>query len=266
MKKVKLLVIDPQVDFCVPGKPLFVAGALEDMTRVSKLIDRLGKKISAIQVTMDCHHLMDISHPLFYINSEGNHPDPYTQITKQDLISGKWRTTIPEFQQRAIDYEEALEKNNKYIHVIWPPHCLIGTEGNNIVSPLIESLLNWEESHSRIVTYVTKGSNIFTEHYSPYSADVPDPNDPSTHINMQSIQFLEDSDMLLLSGEALQFCVARGIRDLVENFGEESIKNIVFMEDCSSIVPNVLEEEVEKFINDMKGKGMQFIRSTDIVI
>jgi len=66
--KVDLLVIDPQVDFCIPGNALVVDGADQDMKRLAAMIDRIGDKIDDIHCTLDQHHLIDIAHPIFWMN------------------------------------------------------------------------------------------------------------------------------------------------------------------------------------------------------
>ena len=84
--KIHLLIIDPQSDFCSPNGALFVPGADQDMLRLSKMVDRISGKIDEIHVTMDSHHEVDIAHPIFWINSKGEHPDPYQIISELSHI------------------------------------------------------------------------------------------------------------------------------------------------------------------------------------
>jgi nicotinamidase-related amidase len=44
MKKLHLLIIDPQRDFCDPNGTLAVPGADADMKRLSDMINRIGDK------------------------------------------------------------------------------------------------------------------------------------------------------------------------------------------------------------------------------
>ena len=177
--RLEFLIIDPQNDFCHPKGELYVSGAEEDARRLSGCIARLKGKIDDIHVTLDTHHKVDIAHPIFWTNSEGTHPKPFTLISKQDVLGGKWRTTNPQFMERATRYVQELEKNARYQLCIWPPHCLIGSPGHNVIPEVYEMLCGWEEDFA-MVDYVTKGSNFWTEHYSAVQADVPDPDDPST--------------------------------------------------------------------------------------
>ena len=98
--KVDLLIIDPQVDFCDPAVALPVPGADKDCERLATMITRISKRLHDIHVTLDTHHYFDIAHPVFLIGPDGKHPAPFTPITNPDVKAGKWRTTIPAFQNR----------------------------------------------------------------------------------------------------------------------------------------------------------------------
>lgn len=271
-KRVELLLIDPQNDFCVnpdaqdPHKrvgSLNVPGAYDDSVRLAEMINRIKDKIYNIHVTLDTHHYLDIAHPMFWVNSEGKHPDPFTLISVTDLDEGTWRTTNPAEQINARIYVETLEKNARYLLCIWPPHCLIGTWGHNVVDSVADAIMDWEKKY-RFVNYVTKGSNYKTEHYSAVQAEVPDPSDPSTLINTSLISTLEDADIIGVSGQALSHCVANTVTDIADNFGEENIKKIVLIEDTSSSVPS-FEGLGDQFIKDMVKRGMQVSNSIDFL-
>jgi nicotinamidase-related amidase len=106
-----------------------------------------------------------------------------------------------------------------------------------------------------MVDYVTKGSNLWTEHYSAVQADVPDPSDPSTQLNTGLIQTLEQADVLIMAGEASSHCVANSIRDISRDFGEDMMKKCVLLLDCMSPVPG-FEQLADDFFADMTAKGM----------
>ncbi|MEM7019171.1 MAG: hypothetical protein AAF512_17740 [Pseudomonadota bacterium] len=201
---------------------------------------------------------------MFWVNSQGKHPDPFTSISIEDVSKGVWKTTNPGFQDRASAYVQALQDNGRYDLTIWPPHCLIGSGGHNVVNPVAEQLVAWENTFA-MVDYVTKGSNIWTEHYSAMQADVPDPEDPGTQLNTRLLDTLETADMLVLSGQALSHCVASTVRDIADNFGDHNISKMVLIEDTSSPVTG-FEDLADQFMRDMKARGMQTARSTDALI
>ncbi|MFW9879462.1 MAG: hypothetical protein ACFFG0_40820 [Candidatus Thorarchaeota archaeon] len=256
MEKIDLLIIDPQNDFCDPKGSLFVNGANEDMLRVSNMINRISSKLNDIHVTVDTHHLIDIAHPIYWKDSTGKHPDPFTIINKDEVENSKWITTQPSLYRRSLEYVRQLSKNNRYPLCIWPPHCLIGSWGHNIYPCIFESLIKWENEFA-MIDYVTKGSNLYTEHYSAVVADVPDPDDPSTQINIKLIETLQKADMIVICGEAGSHCLANTVRDIVTAFDDDSyIKKLILLTDGTSPVTG-FEKLQEDFINEMTAKGMQ---------
>lgn len=266
MQKTHLIIIDPQHDFCHPDGALFVPGAVEDMERLAAFISRTRDKLAQIHVTLDCHHLLDIAHPLFWLDEKGQNPDPYTSISADDVRNGVWRTAIPSWQKRATEYVEALEKNDRYPLCIWPPHCLIGSEGNKVVPSLFAELMLWQKEHLKTINFVSKGSNPWTEHYSAVMADVPDPKDPSTQVNTGFIKIVETADNILLAGEAGSHCLANTGRDTANNFSnEEYVKKMILLEDGTSPVPT-FEKLQEDFIKEMKKRGMKISSTTDWMV
>jgi nicotinamidase-related amidase len=264
MKNLHLLSIDPQNDFCDQDKgALIVAGADQDMKRLANFVRRLKNKIEDVHVTLDSHHLIHIAHPIFWKNSKGEHPKPFTLISVDDVENGVWSTTNPSYRARGLEYVKKLKTNSRYLLCIWPPHCLIGSWGHNIVPCLFEALQEWEKDFAMVNT-VTKGSNPFTEHYSAVQADVPDSNDPTTMLNTDLISTLQKADIICISGEALSHCVANTIRDIANNFGDDNIKKFVFLEDTSSPVTG-FENLAKDFVDEMKKRGMQVAKSTDFL-
>ena len=152
------------------------------MERLARFIDRWLRQIDEIYVTLDSHHELDVAHPVFWLNAQGEHPAPFTTITKQDVIDGVWepfdqKMPSPPFatlQERMIHYVSTLEEGGRYQLTIWPPHCRIGTPGHNIMEPLREVLWHWELERYKTIEFVLKGDNIFTEHYSGVQAEVLD--------------------------------------------------------------------------------------------
>lgn len=260
-KNVEFLIIDPQNDFCHHHGALFVPGADKDAGRLANCLRRLKDQITDIHVTLDSHHLVDIAHPIFWEDSNGKHPNPFTLISKDDVVGGKWHPKNPAWAKRALDYVTTLEVNKRYMLCIWPPHCLIGSWGHNVCDPVYKAITEWEEDFN-MVDYVTKGSNLWTEHYSAVQADVPDAKDPGTSLNIGLIEILQKAPLIALSGEALSHCVANTVRDIANNFGEENIKKMVLLTDTTSSVPG-FEKLGEDFLKEMKGRGMQVCESKD---
>jgi nicotinamidase/pyrazinamidase len=264
-KKIDLVIIDPQIDFCEQGGALFVPGADSDMQRLAAMIRRTGKKLNDIHVTLDSHHAFDIAHPIFWKDSSGKNPAPFTQITTADISGGKYTTSLPGLSSKGEQYVQSLEKGGRYPLVIWPYHCLIGSRGHGVFPELYQVLLEWELSEMAQVDYVTKGSNIYTEHYSAVMADVPDPGDPSTQLNTRLIQTLEEADQIVFAGEAGSHCLANTVRDIANNFSNQKlIEKIVLLTDATSPVTG-FEKLQDDFIREMKGRGMKTATTIDFL-
>lgn len=287
-KKIRVTIIDPQNSFCkvVDAKDqqrlhdgeLCVKGAWEDMGRVSKMIDRLGDKIDEIDVTLDSHHLLHISHPIWWRNlATGQQPAPFTILREENnnIIGsifvngamqdvGEFTTYRPSYLKKSIDYLKALKKANRYPHCIWPPHCLIGTVGHAIVAPLADAIFDWETKNFASANKITKGSNHFVEHFSALQAEVVDPSDPSTQLNTDFLDSIAESDEILLCGEASSHCLANTVYDMYKGFkdGNEFIKKAVLLKDGTSPVPG-FEKFEEDFIKDMTNKGMRVTTTKD---
>ncbi len=266
MKNLHLLVIDPQNDFCDPKEgALFVPGADEDMSRLSALVERLAPRIADIHVTLDSHHLVDIAHPAFWRDGEGRNPAPFTSISAAEVEAGRWSTTLPAARDRALAYLRALETGARYPHTIWPAHCLIGSAGHNVVPGLFEALRSWEDGRFAVVDYVTKGSNLWTEHFSAVQAEVPDPADPDTQVNTRLVETLESADTILLAGEASSHCLANTVRDIARNFSDARfVEKMVLLTDATSPVPG-FEAYEEDFLREMKAAGMKTSTTTEFL-
>jgi len=261
MKQTHLLVIDPQNDFTDPNGSLYVPGADRDLDRLSDFLERHTNEIDDIHVTLDSHREVDIAHPIFWVDSQGKHPAPFTNISLADLENGRWQTRIPSWNSRAREYVEKLEANQRYDLTIWPPHCVIGSWGHGLHAGFSDQLRQWERRHFAIVNYVTKGSNIWTEHYSAVQAEVEDPSDPTTQLNTELIEMLQDPeiDRIFIAGQALSHCVANTIRDIANHFGEENITKFVLLRDCCSSVPS-FEQLGSEFVSEMQVRGMRVIQ------
>lgn len=287
--RIHLVVIDPENDFCKAGNEiplpsglpadaeaalidhnwrgsLYVEHAHEDMVAAAAFIDNYGDALEDIHVTLDAHRVYDISHPKMYVNSHGENPTPFTLMTYDLLKSGVWNVFAPGMRIKShsnktlyevvLEYEQALEANGKYPHVIWPEHCLIGTRGHALHEAISKALINWEKSQHANVDYVTKGSNFLTEHYSAIEAEVPDPSDPSTMTNTPFIQVISTGDIILLMGEASSHCLANTARDIVRYGGDDICKKLIFLENASSPVTG-FEHFTTAWIDEFRAKGMR---------
>ncbi len=270
--KVHLLAIDPQNDFCTPNGALFVPGADQDMARLATFLKAMVKRIDEIHVTLDSHLPLHIAHGVMWLDQNGKHPDPFTIITDDAVERGEYRTVRPLLYNDpaegrvpwGLHYTRKLKDDGRYALCIWPQHCLIGSPGAAVQADFFQALQEWQETRIGLVNYVTKGSNYKTEHYGAVRADVEDPGDPGTQLNMEIIRMLQDPEIadILITGEALSHCVANTIRDIANTFGEENIAKFVLLEDTCSNVPG-FEAQGDDFVKEMTQRGMRVTTTVD---
>lgn len=276
---IQLLIVDPQNDFVLPTGSLSVAGAEADMTRLAAMINRIGHKLDDIVLSADSHHLVDVGHPIYWRRvSDGTPPAPFTilgvsngRIVKLDPANGmsptteEYTTRMPSFYQRTLKYLEALYARGRYPAVVWPPHCLIGSFGHNVYEPLLKELQKWESDNFAMVTVQTKGSNPYCEHYSLLEAEVPDPGDPSTQLNTNLVQMLDQADVIAVAGEARSHCVYNSVVSLANAFPDSKhVEKIVLLTDAMSDVPG-FDFLGNKFYQEMKAKGANFSTTVDFL-
>ena len=87
-----------------------------------------------------------------------------------------------------------LQKSDRFVHTIWPMHCLIGSRGHAIVEPINEAMKLWAAKSGKSVHYVMKGYNTKVEFYSAFQAEVSDPDDEGTLFNYDLLNRLRMSD------------------------------------------------------------------------
>ena len=193
---------------------MYVPGGWEDMERVARLIERLDRNLTDIYITMESRHLLHISHPLWFRDAQGRHPEPFIVMREEHgaIVGGqvdaegdlydptRYATTIPQMLQRTLDYLKTLAKGKRYLHHVWPPHCLIGTPGHEFVAPIMQAVLGWCEREVAIPCFWSTGGNAFVEHFSAVRAEVPAPFAPTPQLNTDLIDSLMDADEILVAG------------------------------------------------------------------
>ncbi|HXE37406.1 MAG TPA: cysteine hydrolase, partial [Azonexus sp.] len=246
----------------VPALP--VAGAHADMQRIAALIEQGGSGLSDITVTLDSHQRVDIAHPTFWCQGDGSAVAPFTQIRAADVGEGRYRPRAAEALPRVQAYLEALEANGRYLHMVWPVHCEIGSWGHNVHDDVRRAYNRWEEARVAIVTKVLKGSNPWTEHYSALKAEVPLADDPATQLNMALVDRLRQADRVLIAGEAGSHCVKATTEHIVENFAAADLGKLVLLTDCMSPVAG-FEAQYAGFLADMQRRGVQLATSAEVL-
>lgn len=269
-----VLGIDFQNGFCYPDYPegieLYVPGAEMDCMRFADFIKRNGAGLDELAFTLDSHKIIHIAMPYVWVDNKGHFPNVYEDLTEK-VIDGEFRFNSPvkEHQERGINYCKHLLKEGRYRLTIWPRHCCIGSEGTKLFEPVYEAMLDWSIKYMATPYLVTKGSNMWVEHYSAVEAAMTDPQDTGTQMNTKFVEMLQTYDNIYAGGEALNFCFRNTFLDIMAKFDPENIKKIVFLEDCSSPVPDapgstLFESWTNDFLEKAKAAGMRTAKSTDI--
>lgn len=265
MKNLSVICIDNQMDFCESSGSLYVPNAENDVKNVANLINRLGKKITDINCTLDSHLPIHIAHGCWWKGRDGKNPPPFTLISVEDVENGTWRAARPSLQKWALHYVKTLKTNGRFSLVIWPQHCLIGSRGAALHPVVFDAIKNWSETNFGLPTFLTKGSNILTEHYGALEADVQVNDDPSTQLNIDFIKTLEQSDVVAFVGEATGFCVRNTLMQVVNNLSDITYaQKIKVLKDCMSGIPGF--EQLDQDLWDFCQKnGIEVMTSVDFL-
>jgi len=269
----RLLIVDPQRDFCdgPSAGALPVPGADADMSRLAALVRRLGHRIDHIQVTLDSHQLYHVANPPWWMDREGRPPAPFTMISAAAVEAGDWRPRDAAEADYARFYVGELARQGNYPLTIWPPHCLIGTPGHAVHAELMAALLGWAEGAASHISFVTKGGNPRTEHYSAFRAEVEDAADPATGPNPAMLRFIEEADVVAIAGEAKSHCVRSTVLDLANALPPEQVRKFLFLDDCSSPVPAIpggpdFPAVGEAFVRELAARGMRVAHSAGVEV
>ncbi|HWW05790.1 cysteine hydrolase [Collimonas sp.] len=275
-----LLIIDPQNDFCdlppayLPPDPanggnaapsLPVPGAHADMLRVADLINRGGAGISAISITLDSHHRLDIAHPGFWSSAAGGELTPFTQISAAQVRAGAYLPRVPAALPRVLAYLDQLEAAGRYRLMVWPVHCEIGSWGHNVHADLRHAYNRWEERTQRSVNKISKGSNPWTEHYSAVQAEVPDPDDALTQSNQVFLDSLATAERIYITGEAGSHCVKATTEHIAAYFGPQHMAKLVLVTDCMSPVSG-FEQQYREFVEEMAARGARTANAAEVLL
>ncbi|KKQ35160.1 MAG: Isochorismatase hydrolase [Candidatus Nomurabacteria bacterium GW2011_GWB1_37_5] len=252
-KKIALLLIDVQRDFCHLEGTLYVGGrsgqgSIDDSRRIAEFIYKNVGVISQTISTLDTHFPWQIFFSSFFVNQKGEELKPHTlvdvmnengreflanldlggnviakDIAPNPKIAKDLKVNPAWLQNQCIHYCKELKNpasgRNKYTLYLWPLHCLIGSIGHTIVGVVDEARQFHAFARSAQPLVEIKGGNPLTENYSIVQPEVLSRFDsPSINLAERNVKFLQhllDHDAVIIAGQASSHCVASSIDDIL---------------------------------------------------
>ena len=263
-RRIHLLIIDMQVDFCHEQGALYVPGAEGDIRRLIEFIFRRGRYLSEITCTLDSHLPFQIFHPPWWADAEGNHPQPLTLITAEDVENGRWRPLVK--PQWSREYVRRLEAESKKQLTIWPFHVMIGGPGNALDTELWQAVQWHALARKTQPAWLSKGRVPQSEHYSAIQPEIPVPDHPQGEKHAAYLDTVREADFVFVAGEAQSHCVLETLEDFVVEFDEEQLRKIYVLSDCTSPVahPEIdFEAMAQERFQSFAAAGVNFVESTD---
>ncbi len=256
-RNVHLLLIDAQRDFCFPEGSLYVAGrsgrgALDDNRRTAEFIYRNLGALTNITATLDTHFAFQIFFASFWLGKDGEPLAAHREVTTEDIDRGEARPDpaiagwlcdgdYPWLLKQVRHYCAELEKSGKYRLYLWPPHCILGSEGHALAGVVHEARMFHSFVRGAQSWVEVKGGNPLTENYSVLRPEVLVRHDgqPLAKRNDALLEKLLGADALVIAGQAASHCVKSSIDDLLEAIvlrDKALARKVYVLEDCMSAV------------------------------
>jgi nicotinamidase-related amidase len=294
-RNVHLLLIDVQKDFCFPQGSLYVAGrsgrgALDDNRRIAEFIYRNLHLITNITATLDTHFAYQIFFASFWVDSHDQPLAAHREIAIADIDSGAVRPNpamagwlcdgnYPWLLKQVRHYCAELERAGKYRLYLWPPHCILGSDGHALAGVVQEARMFHAYARGAQSLVEVKGGHPLTENYSVFSPEVLTRHDgqPLAQRTTAFIRTLLASDAVVIAGQAASHCVKSSIDDLLEEilaFDRTLARKVYILSDCMSAVtvPDGkggfaadFTQQAEQALARFADAGMHVVTSTETV-
>ncbi|MBI4546057.1 MAG: cysteine hydrolase family protein, partial [Gemmatimonadetes bacterium] len=253
-RQIHLLLIDVQKDFCFPEGALYVGGrsgrgALEDNDRTARFIYRNLGVISRLTCTLDTHYPYQIFSPEFWLDEQEQPPGPHREVSAAEVQAGKLRPNpaVADWvahgdygwlRKHAEHYCQKLGRRGKYRLYLWPPHCILGSEGHTLVGVVHEARMFHAYARRAPASIQVKGDTPLTEYYSALGPEVTTTFDgqPLAPRSRAFLETLTAADALIIAGQAASHCVKSTIDDLLGQVDPSLARKVYILRDCMSSV------------------------------
>ena len=226
--------------------------------------------------------MMQIFHNIFLLDATGNHPEPFSLVSVEDIEAGKWKFNPGvaavlgiepgQGQQHLLHYVKKLRKGGKYELTVWPYHAMLGGIGHALVAAVEEAIFFHAGARSSQPIFQLKGDNPLTEHYSVLRPEVLEGVGGKRvgAIDTMLIDQLLSFDAVLVAGQAKSHCIAWTVEDvLTEIVARDArlVQNVYLLEDCTSpvVVPDLIDytDKADESFQRFAAAGMHLVRSTE---
>jgi len=253
-KKNLFLGIDIENDFVRVDGRLSVPGAEKGLKNTVKFFDTHGKYITDVALTIDDHYPTHIGLAGAWKLADGSDlvlaDGKPTVITAQDVKDGKY---IPKYLdlESVITYLEKIESLGG-VHIIWPDHCIRGSQGQAIPEELVQALKKWSLTNNGAhYSLIHKGYYDGAEMYSAIS--FADGSQPDFGKEILDAIADEDYDNIFVAGFAKDFCVKSTLQDIMKD--DRFCGKLILLDDCmASIDPDdEITQEIWEELEDNFG-------------
>jgi nicotinamidase-related amidase len=293
--KLQLRLIAEQKDFCFPQGSLYVAGrsgtgAIDDSRRIAEFVYRNLGVLTDITTTMDTHLAYQIFFPSFWLDESDQSLTAHRVVTSDQIAAGEVRPNPAMAKwlcggnytwlcKQVLYYTKELERAGKYQLYLWPPHCLLGSDGHALTGIIHEARLFHSFTRVAQSNVEVKGGNPLTENYSVLRPEVVSRFDGAAlaQKNTLFVSTLLSADAVIIAGQAASHCVKSTIDDLLGEIADQDprlAKKVYLMTDCMSAVtvPDGkggfavdFTEQADAALQKFADAGMNLVRSTDPV-
>lgn len=245
-QKVLFIGIDFQNDFLENGE-LAVPNSHKDVENTLRFLYANLEKITTIAISLDTHNAQQIFHPSWWVDQDGNHPEPYTIISEEDIRAGKWSAV--EKQEESLEYVHQLEQQGRMKLCIWPFHCIEGTFGAALEGQFSNMIHFHSIARKSPIYKIVKGKDPLSEMYGIIKPEY----DKHNYVNNELLQMMKGYDKIIMAGEAKSHCVLESLRQILEHFQDDVdfTSRIYLLDDCMSSIPG-FEEGTETSLKNFK--------------
>jgi nicotinamidase-related amidase len=215
---------------------------------------------------LDTHLPFQIFFPSFWLDRDDVPPTANRELRLADIRGGQLRPNPAiawwlcdgdeQWLRRQVEFYCAeLEKAGKYTLYLWPPHCLLGSDGHVLSGVVHEARLFHAYVRGARSWIETKGDHALSESYSVLAPEVLMRHDGRAlgERNTRLVEDLLACDALFVAGQAASHCVRSSLEDLLDEIRARDpslARKVYLLTDCMSSVAIPDPSQPGRFLHD----------------